>query len=139
MHGAAFLLSLLLALTPLSGDGTATWYGNEFIGKHHAAYWHGETPLGAPDVVNNIYLGVAAPSDIPFGTKLLLIRESTCMKHDSPYDGVFVFATVVDRKANHKILHHYDLWPATAKALGFGPTFENDAGCIRAQVFIMGG
>ncbi|GAG29268.1 unnamed protein product, partial [marine sediment metagenome] len=90
MNGIAFLLSFLLVLTPVSKEGVATWYGNEFVGKHHAAYWHEKTPSGAPDVVDDTYLGIAAPSDIPFGTKLLLIRESTCMEHGSPYDGSFV-------------------------------------------------
>lgn len=138
MKGIAFLLSFLFALTPASEEGVATWYGNDFVGQHHAAHWHQKTPSGAPDVVDDAYFGIAAPSDIPFGTKLLLIRESTCTNHDSPYDRAFVFATVIDRKARHEIPHYYDLWPATAKALGFGPTFENDAGCLKVQVYIVG-
>lgn len=136
MNGIAFLLSFLLILTPISNDGVATWYGNEFVGKHHAAYWHEKTPSSAPEVVTNDFFGVAAPSDIPFGTKLLLIRKCTCMGHSSSYDGAFIIATVIDRKANHEVPHYYDLWPASAKALGFGPSFSgNDAGCIRVQVY----
>lgn len=137
MNGIALLLSFLLVLTPVSTDGVATWYGNGFIGKHHAAYWHEKTPSGAPNVVDDAFFGIAAPNDIPFGTKLLLIRESTCMKHSSPYDGSFVFATVIDRKARHEIPHYYDLWPATAKALGFGPFSEGDAGCLKVQVYVI--
>jgi len=141
VNSIAFLLSFLFILTPVSENGTATWYGSNednFIGKYHAAYWHNETPQGAPEFVTNNFLGVAAPKSIPFGTKLLIVRKSTCMGHQSPYDNAFIFATVLDRKADYTTPHYYDLWPATARALGFGPTFENDAGCIQVQVFVVG-
>jgi len=140
MSITSWLMSLFLGITPLSNNGIATWYGNEFIGKHHAAHWHNETPIGAPEVVTDSYLGVAAPSNIPFGTKLLIIRKSTCMGHESPYDGAFVIATVIDRKKNHTIPHYYDLWPMTAKMLGFGPLSATaDDGCVKVKVYILKG
>ena len=42
-------------------------------------------------------------------------------------------AIVVDRKAS-LAQGSYDLWPAAAKSLGFGPSFEDDVGCIKIRV-----
>ena len=119
-------------------EAVATWYGEDFLGKRHSASWHGETPRGFPEVVTENAYGVAAPVGIPFGTILCITRLRTCYGESSEFDGRSVIVQVVDRKARYRDKGYYDLWPAAALALGFGPTFDkDDVGCIRARVEIL--
>jgi len=129
------IIKILIVVVSSLPVGTATWYGGEeFIGRHHAAHWHKETPVGAPAVVDYEYLGCAAPIDIPFGTQLIFTRVSACKGYSSPFDGKSVVCTVVDRKARYTIPDYYDLWPAAAQGLGFGPGYSSDDGCVTVQV-----
>jgi len=115
-------------------EAVCTWYGEEFIGRRHAASWHQQTPIGFPEVVTMEHFGVAAPPDIPFGTKLFITRLVPCNSRCSQkYNNTSIIAIVVDRKAS-LAQGSYDLWPAAAKALGFGPSFKGDVGCIKIRV-----
>lgn len=119
----AVLLLLVSYAKPIAGE--ATWYGNEFLGEHHAAYWHGEVPEFAPDVVDETYFGIAS-NDFEFGTILKISTED----HTA-------FGVVVDRMACWVEPYHIDLWPALAKELGFGPSFEEDAGRVIVQIEVV--
>ena len=129
------LLALLFAFFQLvDRDAVCTWYGEEFIGRRHAASWHQQTPEGFPEIVTLIHFGIAAPPDIPFGTKLFITRLAPCnLLCSQEYNGTSIIVIVVDRKAS-LAQGSYDLWPAAAKALGFGPSFEGDVGCIKIRV-----
>jgi len=116
---------------PIDSQATATWYGNQFIGCHHAAYWHSRTPVGFTPVVDTARFGVAAPSSIPFGTKLRITRICTCWGEPRVTDGRQVVVTVVDRRAR-SVWGYYDLWPAPAEALDMV-----EDGCIKIQVDIL--
>ena len=132
---------LLIWLTLLSSpwqlleeEAICTWYGEAFVGRRHAASWHKETPWNFPEVVTGTDYGIAAPIDVPFGTILRLTRVQTCYGETSEYDGRSVIVVVVDRKRNYRARGYFDLWPAAAKRLGFGPEFEDDAGCVKVRV-----
>ncbi len=136
------LLALLALLSSpwqvVDEQAICTWYGNEFLGRRHAASWHQQTPQGFPEIVTEDAYGVAAPVDIPFGTILCMTRVETCNGEASKYDGRVVIVMVVDRKRNYHARGYYDLWPAAAKVLGFGPTFgDQDVGCIRARIEVL--
>lgn len=129
------LFAFLLAFFQLiDREAVCTWYGEEFIGRRHAASWHQQTPIGFPEVVTLTHFGIAAPPDIPFGTRLFITRSAPCNPLCSQeYNNTSIIVTVVDRKAS-LAQGSYDLWPAAAKALGFGPSFEGDVGCIKIRV-----
>lgn len=128
----ALLFLLTLNLVPVNENATLTWYGNEFLGRRHAASWHNSTPVGFPEVVTTEHRGVAAPSSLPFGTVIQLTRITNCSGHPSPLDGGKTIAIVVDRSAYHKEGWHYDGWPTTFRSLG---TLEE--GCLRVKVEIV--
>ena len=131
------LLAMWILLYP---EAVATWYGGQFLGKRHAASWHGETPIGYPETVTRNVAGVAAPSDIPFGTLLRLTRVGACNEEPSEYDGRQVIVVVLDRKKRHEIPGYLDLWPLPAELLGFGPSFgDRDAGCVKVRVEVLVG
>ena len=110
-------------------DAQLTWYGNEFVGRHHAAYWHQQVPAGFSDTMQPDEFGVAAPLHVPFGTRLRLTRLDT---------GATVEAVVVDRMRNFRNPNTYDAYPAVAQALGFGPwAEEQDCGVVRVKVEII--
>ena len=129
------LLALLFAFFQLvDREAVCTWYGEDFIGRRHAASWHQQTPAGFPEVVTLTHFGVAAPPDIPFGTMLFITRLAPCNPLCSQeYNGTSIIVTVIDRKAS-LAQGSYDLWPAAAKVLGFGPSFDKDVGCIKIRV-----
>lgn len=132
------LLAFLFAFFQLiDREAVCTWYGEEFIGRRHAASWHQQTPVGFPEVVTMEHFGVAAPPNIPFGTKLLITRLVPCNPLCSQeYNNTSILVVVADRKAS-LTQSSYDLWPAAAKALGFGPSFgEKDVGCIKIRVIL---
>lgn len=106
------------------------------MGRRHAASWHGETPEGISETVNWEDYGVAAPINIPFGTKVKLTRIGAVNGEPSCYDGQSVIATVVDRMENYTRTTHFDAYPATARALGFGPYMVQDVGVVLVQVEI---
>jgi hypothetical protein len=114
-------------LIPL-GEGVLTHYGegDGFMGQRHAASWHAETPAGFPEVVTRDALGVAAPSDIPFGSRLRLTVFATCDGRALPPRTIE--AVVVDRRADGAE-GYYDAWPATFRALA-----DPACGCVRVQV-----
>lgn len=118
-------------LTPLEPSAKLTWYGGPYVGQHHAAYWHGETPKGFPDVVTLEDLGVAAPYEVPFGTVVRITRIGHCAGYNSELDGRSVYAVVVDRLGQN-IPKHYDAFPATFQALG-----TLDEGCLRVRVEVL--
>lgn len=120
------LRQLLLAMwVLLYPEAVATWCGGQFLGKRHASSWHGETPIGYPETVNRSVAGVAAPSDIPFGTLLRLTRVGACNEEPSEYDGRQVIVVVLDRKERHEVP-------------GFGPSFgDRDAGCVKVRVEVL--
>ena len=102
-----------------------TWYGGPFIGEHHAAHWHGQSPLCAPDVVDYQYPGVAACTDYEFGD--ILRFES---------NGRVAYGVVVDRRARHgpEYCLYFDAWPFLAERLGFGPGYgSEDVGVVEAS------
>lgn len=115
-----------------------TWYGEGFLGRHHAAYWHGQTPCGAPEVVTEDYPGIAAPIGLDHGTILAIERIEACGGQPSPFDGERVLAIVVDRMGDFNNPGRYDAWPQVAKDLGFGPTFEEDDGCVWVRIWRVG-
>lgn len=137
--------ALLLALgsymwIPYERPGRVTWYGEEFLGRRHAASWHRETPVGFPEVVTTEHFGVAAPATIPFGTVLRLTFVDTCApgcsEEAQEMVGTEVYVVVVDRMKDSEA-RTFDLWPAAAHELGFGPDYgDEDWGCIRAKVDI---
>jgi len=129
----ARLVVILVALRPAA---EATWYGNEFLGRRHAASWHAETPAGFTDYVDSERFGVAAPISIPFGTRLRITRQGAVCGRSSPFDGTSIIVTVVDRMGDYTREDRYDLWPAAAKALGMGPTYHGlaDDGRLRVTV-----
>jgi hypothetical protein len=112
------LLALLLALHVISLPVTVTTYGidDQYLGRRHAASWHGVTPPGAPEVVDDEYLG-AASNDVPMGTILHVTLMAECNGEIMPRREVTV--TVVDRLADG-ITGYVDLWPAAARAVGLG-------------------
>lgn len=132
------LLSVMMPMR-VRGEGETvtravlTWYGEGFLGRRHAASWHGETPIGAPETLNETYLGIAAPARFPFGAILTLTRIDTCWGEHSDKDGMSVVAVVIDRRARDTD-NHFDAWPATARALGFGPRYSEDDGCVVVSV-----
>ena len=80
------------------------------------------------------HFGIAAPPDVPFGTRLFITRLAPCNSLCSQdYNNTSIIAVVVDRKAS-LAQGSYDLWPAAAKALGLGPSFDDDVGCIKIRV-----
>ncbi len=124
---APFVLYVLMLL---NDDACMTWYGNEFVGRHHAAHWHGQTPPGFSDTVQPEEFGVAAPITVPFGTRLRFTRL------DDPT--LTVEAVVVDRMRDFHNPQRYDAYPAVAEALGFGPAFgPDDVGVIRVRVEVI--
>lgn len=129
------LLPFLFAFFQLiDKEAICTWYGEEFIGRRHAASWHQQTPTDFPEVVTMTHFGVAASPDIPFGTKLFITRLAPCNPLCSQkHNNTSIIVTVVDRKAS-LAQGSYDLWPAAAKVLGFGPSFDDDVGCIEIKV-----
>lgn len=126
-HLKQFIKSLSARPTPglvPVGTARATWY---WLPTQHAAYHHGQTPAGFTPYVDYERMGCAAPVGIPFGTRLLLERKDT---------GQRATCVVVDRTGNGR---GYDMWPATSKALGFGPTFgRKDAGVVTVDVWMIG-
>jgi len=118
-------------------EAELTWYGNDFLGCRHASSWHGKTPKGFPEVVDSTHFGIAAPLNIPFGTVLKITRIRDINGWPSNYDGSSVYAVVVDRMANYTNTRYFDAWPATARALGFGPSFgKYDAGRILVSISV---
>ncbi len=125
-------------LTPYEEDVIATWYGGRdgFLGKRHAASWHSKTPVGFPEVVTQDGYGVAAPCDsqgrcLEFGTVVALRRSDT---------GAVAVGVVVDRMRNYRNQKRYDLWPAVAGRLGFGPEYgRQDRGVVRVDVYVLDG
>jgi hypothetical protein len=114
------LLLTALMLVPM-GTTRVTWYD---LHTRHAASWHGETPAGFTDYVDDARMGIAAPASVPFGTKVLLRRVDT---------GQMVIATVIDRTGDGR---GWDAWPETAYHLGYGPDFDRaDVGVIEAQIW----
>ena len=129
---AIFRMLLLFALwTPLEVGARVTWYGGRdvYLGKRHAASWNGETPAGFPEVVTTSALGCAAPYWIPFGSVVRLTRWDGEREYRA-------YAIVVDRTASGET---WDVWPAVAKDLGFGPSFgKEDRGAVNAVIEIYG-
>jgi len=126
----ALLLAALMLGTP-QPVAKLTWYGEEFVGRRHAASWHQQVPAGWPEVVNTRDLGIAAPYDIPFGTTVRITRIGNCYGEVSKRDGDFVDAVVVDRMAEDN-LAWFDAWPATFEALG-----ELEEGCLQVHVTVI--
>lgn len=119
-----FLMGLVLCfVVPLEPSATLTWYGGPYMGQHHAAYWHGETPRGFPEVVTEDGMGVAAPYDIPFGTVLRFTRLDG--------SGRYVDLVVIDRLAKDTP-GWYDAWPLAFDKLG-----DRDEGRIKVRVEIV--
>lgn len=110
----AMLLSLQLVTLPVKV--TTYGIGDQYAGQRHAASWHGVTPPGAPEVVDDEYLG-AASNDVPLGTVLHVTIFSECNREIISRREVTV--TVVDRLADG-ITGYVDLWPAAARAVGLG-------------------
>ena len=108
------IIANLLSIAPRTVQpvpAILTHYGTEedgYRGQHHGAYWHGDS-CGLPDVVDDEHLGAAAPYDIPYCTRLLVVVGPEA-----------VVVTVVDRQRHDVIagLLHLDLWPAAARQLG---------------------
>ena len=77
-----WLLIALMVLTLLllwcgkaeADPGPAWYYGDGtdgYLGRRHAASWHGKTPQGMPETVRLGYMGVATGDwSIPFATRL---------------------------------------------------------------------
>lgn len=82
--------------------------GDGFYGKHHGAYWHGDS-CGLPDVVDEYGFGTAAPRWIPYCSKVMLCADDRCVE-----------VAVVDRQRDDVIYGnwHFDVWPAVADELG---------------------
>lgn len=105
------------------------WYygpGDGYLGRRHAASWHGLTPPGWPEVVDWVHPGIAtADRSIPFGTRLHLrvvavpgwAREQYGHLVGREAEGV-----VVDRMAPW-VREGIDLWPALAREL-MGPDWR---------------
>jgi len=134
------LIILTMIWVPISGvrEHVCTWYGNEFLGRKPSAAWHGVADV----VVDEVTYGIAAPIEIPLGSYVRVCRTGTCSDStrllSTDYNGRCVVARVLDRRAR-SIPGYWDLWPATAEALGFGPSWAHrglDAGCIQATVEI---
>lgn len=100
------------------------WYGGNgdgYLGKRHAASWHGETPKGFPEVVDIEHLGIAL-NGVPFGevVRVEIVGVPKWAKEEySHLIGRSVYATVVDRTSDLFV----DCWPATAKAL-YGKDYQ---------------
>lgn len=121
----------------VQGKAIATWYGGRYIGRKHAAAWHRQVPPGWPDVVDYRHLGVAAPPQFPFGTRVRITRLGSCWGGMPSEDGPVVEAVVLDRLGRpwHEL---WDLWPKTAAQLDFGPLVSRaDGGCIWIRVEVL--
>jgi hypothetical protein len=75
-----------------------------------------------PKIVTDDFPGVAAPHNIPFGTRVLICSDDRCAE-----------AIVLDRTRDSQ---GWDAWPETARRLGFGPTLGGkDPGRISVKVY----
>lgn len=114
--------------TTLIITGLCTWYGPGFLGDYHAAHWHSDTPVFAPEIVTGDFPGVAASIVFQFGEVLEFTRLDT---------GQRAYGVVLDRRRRHSARHvrYFDAWPLLAKRLGFGPTHgPHDVGVINVRV-----
>ena len=124
------LLALFLLVARADADGgpaPAFYYGwgdVGYLGEHHAAYWHGETPWGWRDVVDLVYPGIAtADARIPFGTRLCIEVVAVPAWAAGEYDhlvGRRAAGVVVDRMASWVYAEMgpaVDCWPALARRL----------------------
>ena len=104
-----------------------TFYGagDGYLGQYHAAWWAGQTPLGWPDMVDDVHMGVAtADWTIPFGTHLRLTVVHLPKWAWDEYSGIVgrsVEVVVVDRMGRGE--EGFDLWPAAARKL-MGPDWQ---------------
>lgn len=121
------LVGLLLILSPpgprynwarLNGPWMSTYYHQDFIGRHHGAYWNGLKCRGLdgeafPDVVTDQDLGVAMPGPEFYCLPVKICHGDRC-----------VIAIASDVMRDYRIRRgslyysHLDLWPATARELG---------------------
>lgn len=113
-----------------------TWYGDEYVGRRHAASWHDQVPAGFPHVVTVWHSGVAAPRQVPFGTRIRLTRLGICGDPSSEEAVLRTEAVVLDRM-NWRVDGQWDAWPATARDLGFGPQVDTDCGCVLVRVEVL--
>lgn len=111
----------LLLREPMPATLTHYGTGDEFLGQHHGAYWHGNS-CGLPSVVDLVSYGVAAPRWVPYCTEVLVCYQEQC-----------VIAVVADRMADDVLngQAHLDLWPAAAQALGIV-----ERGIVEGKVWI---
>jgi len=105
------------------GSGLATWYadtGNETGAKNNGFNCFANR-------VDSKSYGLAAPRWIPYCSEVLICRDNLC-----------VIATNVDARASDcRYTNCFDLWPKTAEALGFGPTYgKNDIGVINITFYL---
>jgi hypothetical protein len=114
------LIALLLALQVIKLPVTVTTYGidDQYAGRRHAASWHGVTPPGAPEVVDDEYMG-AASNDVTLGTVLHVTLLAECNGERLEGSDRSVTVTIIDRLADG-ITGYVDLWPAAARAVGLG-------------------
>ena len=97
------------------------------LGQHHAAYWHQEVLVGAPLVVTEHYLGIAACLDYPFNTVLRVEDLET---------GAIVYAVVTDRMADYHNCQRFDAWPLTMDRLGSNARLR---GVLQVRVSVIPG
>jgi len=124
------LAGLALILAANSKPTVITTYGIDdiFYGRRTASSWHHQTPSGAPEVVNDTYMG-AASNVFPFGTRLRVFLTAECTGES--VQPRFVDVTVVDRLAIG-FNSYIDLWPAPAAVLGLGK-----GGCGLGEVVVL--
>jgi len=105
------------------GPSPAWYYGDGtdgYLGRRHAASWHGKTPVGMPETVEWGYLGVATGDwSISFGTRLCITVVGFPAWSEGEYDhlvGNTSWGIVVDRMPPGYEAA-LDCWPALFKQL----------------------
>lgn len=143
---AVAIVTLALLMPSLVSADTGTvrvfYYGSSgdgYLGMHHAAFWHGETPEGWPRVVDLVHYGIATSDwSIPFGTELCLEIVGLPAWTEGEYTeriGVIVCGIVIDRMpawVEWCYGESIDVWPALAYAL-MGPDFRR-IGTVEVEI-----